>query len=210
MALTVKGYDNGTYMEITYVAAEDLSGSVVVIDPGCFIPEIESAIDNSNGLAYIFLTHGHPDHIREIMTFKEKYPEAVVVGSMAERPMFTDDRINHVSRLTGKKVEFEADKYVKDGDIITLGDTEFKFIETPGHTPGGMCILADNIIFSGDTLFAGDMGRTDLWGGDFDALRASITDKLFKLPDDIVVYPGHGSSTTIGKEKSHNLILSMI
>ena len=99
------------------------------------------------------------------------------------------------------------EKFVKDGDIITVGDMQIKVINTPGHTEGGVCYLIEDKLFSGDTLFRESVGRTDLFGGSFEKLLDSVKNKLFKLDDNITVYPGHGPATTIGYEKKHNEIL---
>ena len=98
----------------------------------------------------------------------------------------------------------KADIEVSDGDEMEVGAIKLKFISTPGHTPGGMCILMDDVLFSGDTLFKGSVGRTDFPGGDMDELLSSIRDKLMKLPDDTRVLPGHMDETTIGIERRHN------
>ena len=101
----------------------------------------------------------------------------------------------------------KVDQYISEGDILKLGNSEIKCIVTPGHTPGGVCFLVDNMIFTGDTLFAGSIGRTDFAGGDFDTIIKSIKDKLMELPDDTTVFPGHGSESSIGREKMHNPFL---
>jgi hydroxyacylglutathione hydrolase len=96
------------------------------------------------------------------------------------------------------------DRLIEEGDIIDVGSIRFQVIHTPGHTPGGVSLLADGCLFVGDTLFAGSVGRTDFPGGDFDVLKASIQKKLFALEDDVKVFTGHGPETTIGEEKRHN------
>ena len=99
--------------------------------------------------------------------------------------------------------EFEADEYVNEGDSVNLGDLKLKFIHTPGHTKGGMCIKVGNHMFTGDTLFAGSMGRTDLYSGDNKQMQKSLS-RLKNYEDDIIVYPGHGPNTTMGIEKATN------
>lgn len=210
MSIEVHGFDQNMYMEMTYVGIEEKTGKTILVDPGTYNSKINNIIENSNGLEYIFLTHGHADHICELPIYKELYPRAKVVGSAKEKIMFNNSNINMVYQLTGKKLEFDPDIYVKDGDEISLGDTVFKFIETPGHTEGGMCILTEELIFTGDTLFRGDIGRYDLYGGDFLKLKNSIINKLFKLPENIIVYPGHGPSSSIGREKRYNIMSSII
>lgn len=210
MGLDVQGFDQNMYMQMTYVATEKKTGESIVVDPGCFNSQIESRINNSNGLKYIFITHGHADHIASLDEYRRRYPKASIVGPLKEKEMFNNSNLNMVYQLTGKKLEFDPDIYVTEDSVVELGDIKFKFIETPGHTPGGICILADDVLFTGDTLFRGDIGRYDLWGGDFLKLKDSIINKLFKLPENIIVYPGHGASSTIGREKRYNIMSAII
>ena len=97
---------------------------------------------------------------------------------------------------------------LRDGDVIEVGDLKFSVLHTPGHTPGGISLLGDGVVFSGDTLFNFGIGRTDMHGGDYAILMHSIVNRLMALPDDTVVYPGHGPSTTIGAERKRNPFLS--
>ena len=96
------------------------------------------------------------------------------------------------------------DRHVEEGDIITFGDISLKVLHTPGHSAGGISLVADKMVFVGDTLFAGSIGRTDFPGGDYDALIQSVRTKIFPLGDEVMVYPGHGPQTTVGHEKHHN------
>ena len=118
---------------------------------------------------------------------------------MLERP-----DVNLSQEIGGVPVVIHADRYVKDGETMTIGETEFTFIHTQGHTKGGMCIYTDGVLFSGDTLFRASVGRTDYYGGSFNDIKESLRNKLFNLPDNTVVYPGHMEETTIGYEKEHN------
>ena len=102
------------------------------------------------------------------------------------------------------KIAISPDELLKDGDVLKLGDYDVEIIHTPGHTPGGICIKIGNDLFTGDTLFAGSIGRTDFEGGSYDEIISSIKDKLVKYPDETIVYPGHGPSSTIGREKKYN------
>ena len=115
-----------------------------------------------------------------------------------------DSSVNYSREVLGNKVAFEADIYVNDNDELSVDDLNFKFIHTPGHTKGGMCILIEDVLFSGDTLFQQSIGRTDFPGSSFEDIKSSIHDKLFKLDDSTKVYPGHMSETTIGFEKENN------
>ena len=112
-----------------------------------------------------------------------------------------DDLITSGEHLFGPLIEGGSDKLLKEGYIIKVSDLEITCIDTPGHTPGGMCFLIENSIFTGDTLFAGSIGRTDFAGGDFNTIINSIKSKLLCLPEDTIVYPGHGACSTINNEK---------
>ena len=185
-----------------YLAWDDESGDAMLIDPGAYEPAVERTIEE-NGLVlkYIVLTHGHYDHKDGIQEFKEEYPDAIFAASAGEKGL-----------LDPLSPELE----LAEGDTLELGDLSFQVIETPGHTPGGLSFYVDawdkeligedysGTLFSGDTLFHASIGRTDLNGGDFNTLISSIREKLFKLPDDTIVLPGHLDATTIGYEKRYN------
>ncbi|MBR0517331.1 MAG: MBL fold metallo-hydrolase, partial [Firmicutes bacterium] len=125
-------------------------------------------------------------------------PDIKVVASKKEEKLLYSRRDSY------GKGGITADVWTHDGDVLKVGDMELKFISTPGHTPGGQCVLVDRTLFSGDTLFHASVGRTDLWGGSFEDLMDSITKKLFLLPEDTTVLPGHMDATTIGWEMRYN------
>ena len=155
----------------------------------------------------VLLTHGHFDHILWVEKFKEVFGiDAYVSEDDIPQVKATPDMIQ---MFTGLKVPqiTGIDKFVKDGDEFTIGNTKIKALTTPGHTEGGMCYLVEDKLFSGDTLFQRSVGRTDFPGGSFEKLSKSIKEKLFLLPEDIEVYPGHGPKTSIGFEKKYNEIL---
>ena len=166
------------------------------------IGENRGEIENVN-LKYILLTHGHFDHISGIRPNNE-IPVYVHSDDL--------DLINEVNsylpmmgmpEITIPKI----DKTVKDGDVIKLGNYEIKVIHTAGHTRGGVCYYVDGKLFSGDTIFRESVGRCDLPGGDFDELVENIETKIFNLPKETQIYPGHGKSTTVGWEKEHNYFM---
>ncbi|MBR0374829.1 MAG: MBL fold metallo-hydrolase [Mogibacterium sp.] len=189
--------------ELTYVVVDTDSNEAFIVDPGTRYSEVMPALDGM-AVRYIILTHAHPDHIIRLPEFRAALPGVPLVMHPEDQDMLGSADINDTQKIYGYTVEDKADIYVNDGDTLPFGDDKITFIHTPGHTKGGMCILVGKDMFSGDTLFYRTVGRTDLYGGDWETLKASIRDKLFCLDDDIDVYPGHGRPTTIGSEKRAN------
>ncbi|MDD6191228.1 MAG: MBL fold metallo-hydrolase [Firmicutes bacterium] len=190
----------------TYLAADEETGKAFIVDPGSYSPGLRDVLEDKKlELEYIILTHGHGDHIMGVPGMIEDFPEIKVVAHEDEKEMLADSHYN-VSFDFGSPVELRADIWVKDGESLKVGNTELKFIHTPGHSPGGMCIYveSDNVLFCGDTLFQRSIGRTDFPGGSFEVLKKSIHEKLWVLPDETSVYPGHMGATSIGYEKENN------
>lgn len=189
--------------ENTYVVGDENTKKCFVVDPGARLVDIMSFV-NKMGLSveYIVLTHGHGDHITNTVPLKEK-TGAKIVAHEEEKDLLTDKKKNLSASLPSNTVEFDADIYVKDNDTLKVGDLKLKFIHTPGHTPGGMCIKVQNHMLTGDTLFAGSIGRTDFYGGDFKKMEKSLK-KLVKHDGDTIVYPGHGPNSTLKTEKTTN------
>ena len=205
MSLEVKVYPYGPLTENTYLAVDENSGLKTIIDPGFYGDVVADDIGDPNTLKYIILTHGHFDHVGACVYYKNAYPEAVIVAPRNEEYLIHKDWVkDYLARGWNVCNCPEPDRYVTEDDTIALGDTELSFIETPGHTEGGMCILGDGKLFSGDTLFRLSVGNTSLETGSWDDLINSITNKLFTLDDDTTVYPGHGAKTSIGYEKRAN------
>jgi len=158
---------------------------------------------NNFNLKYIINTHGHIDHIAGNNSLKAK-TEALLLIHRLDADMLVDANKNF-SSLMGKEIcSPPADKFLEEGDEITLGILKLTVIHTPGHTPGGISLVLDNIVFTGDTLFAESIGRTDLPGGSYQDLQKSIKEKLLVLSDDTIIYPGHGPDSTIGEERRKN------
>lgn len=189
----------------TYLVCDETSRLGFIVDLGGYSKELKNIIEkNDIQIQYIVLTHGHGDHIGGVQEHLRDFPDAKVVCSRAEEKMLLDPELNEAHHFGPEKVSFKPDILVDDGDTLTVGNMTMKFIMTPGHTEGGMCILIDDVLFSGDTLFCRSIGRTDLAGGDFRTIMESIKKKLFLLPDETQVLPGHMGPTTIGFEKEHN------
>jgi glyoxylase-like metal-dependent hydrolase (beta-lactamase superfamily II) len=175
-----------------------------IIDPGGDSELIIDKVAERQAIVkMILLTHGHFDHIGALDKIRKEYRCPVLIHS-ADANALTNPMIN-LSALTGNGiVSSEAEQLLKDGDRIQLGKLTLEVLHTPGHTRGGVCFKYDGLLFCGDTLFNSGIGRTDLPGGNITQLEQSIREKLFALPDDTLVLPGHGEPTSIGLEKTVN------
>jgi len=177
-----------------------------VIDPGGEddVDLILNLLQKNNfDLKYIINTHGHIDHIAGNNLLKAK-TEALLLIHRLDADMLVDANKNF-SFFMGKVIcSSPADKLLEEGDEISLGTLNLIVIHTPGHTPGGISLVSNNMVFTGDTLFAGGIGRTDLPGGSYPDLIKSIKEKLLFLGDDKTIYPGHGPDSTIGEERRTN------
>ena len=176
-----------------YVVGCKETKEAAIIDPGLESEaEVDQILDfikqNNFHIKYIINTHGHPDHISGNVIMKKATGAPILIHE------------NDAKRV-------QADSKLRDGDVIQVGNFKLVVLHTPGHTKDGICLLGDNVVFTGDSLFAGSIGRTDFPGGSFQELMQSIKTKLLHLPESFKVYPGHESSTTIGNEKKYNPFL---
>ncbi|MBR1930807.1 MAG: MBL fold metallo-hydrolase [Lachnospiraceae bacterium] len=199
----------------TYFVYREDGSEAIVIDPADYGERICTSLQQ-NGLQVvaILLTHGHFDHIWGVKALQEaanKLAEAdgrepvKVYACEAEKELLGNARMN-VSAQAGRACELDADCYVRDGEELVIAGMRCRVLATPGHTVGGCCFYFEEagFLISGDTLFQDSVGRTDLPTGSMGTLVRSIREKLFVLPDETKVYPGHGESTTIGHEKKYN------
>lgn len=187
-----------------YLLVCEATGQAVVIDPGAEGKKILDVINKGGWqVKYIINTHGHGDHIGANGVVKEATGASLLIHQ-SDASYLSDPNKNLLSLMGDKLVNPAADKLLQHGDKVHVGELELDIIHTPGHTPGGISIKVGNVLFTGDTLFAGSIGRTDFPGGSLTQLLASVKERLFCLGDDVVFYPGHGPSSTIGEEKLYN------
>lgn len=201
----------GAFQTNCYILRDSATATdCLVIDPGL---EAEELIDflsrhKLNAVATV-LTHGHADHIAGVALLRESFPEMKVHVHKLDAEMLIQPEHN-LSAFAGELIEAgPADSLLQDGDIIEQAGIKLHVLHTPGHTPGGICLYSENegIVFTNDTLFAESVGRTDFPGGNIPQLLNSIGQKLLTLPENTKVYPGHGPTTTIGREKVCNPFL---
>ncbi len=195
----------GSYQVNTYVGYDEENKKGFIVDPGGYSDRITEIFKEKEiELEYILLTHGHGDHIGGIAKFKEQFPSSKLVASEDEKKLLSDPELNMSKMVTGENAILEADIWVTDGQALTCGNEKLVFYKTPGHTEGGMVILMKDMLFAGDTIFQNSIGRTDFPGGSFEILEKSIKEKIYTLPDETKILPGHMGPTSVGYEKKHN------
>ena len=194
--------DNNNYLII-----DEETKNAALIDCSSIDDRINDELEKQGAnLKYILLTHGHFDHVAGIRPNRFK-PNPQIV--MNKEDLDWLNKTNQYLPMFGMpEITIpQIDIFVEDNDTIELGTISIKVLHTPGHTQGGVCYLAENKLFSGDTIFREAVGRCDLEGGNFDQIVESIENKIFTLPTDTIIYPGHGNTTTVGWEKEHNRFL---
>jgi len=201
------GFPVGPIESNCYLLGCEETKEAVVVDPGAEGKKILRKIESLGlKIRYIILTHGHIDHIGALAEVRHATGAKVLIHA-EDADMLTDSQKN-LSTYTGSIVTMPAaDQFLRDGDIIKVGKETIEVIHTPGHTRGGISLKCEAGIISGDTLFAGSVGRSDFPGGSHTQLIASIKNKLLKFPPETKVYPGHGPASTIGWEKNYNPFL---
>lgn len=210
--LNIKCFNFNNFQERCSIIWDD-SGKAAIVDPGCYVPDEVNALTGyikEHGLAVekIMLTHAHFDHIYGVRELADLYKVPVLMDPADKVILENED---HFCRMFGLRVPDTAFNTVDiaDGDKFNVGTLVFEVLSTPGHTPGGVCYLCrdEKLLFSGDTLFEGSIGRTDNKWGDYDALMKGIFEKLMVLDGDTTVVPGHGRPTTIAEERMKNPFL---
>jgi hydroxyacylglutathione hydrolase len=201
-------------LEVNAFVLHDESGACLIVDPGCKSPAQQQNLkkyitENNLRPECIILTHGHFDHVAGVAWTKNEFSCPVLMHK--DDLFLVKNAVQHAS-LFGIKMEDPPmpDRFLDEGDPIRLGNSEISILHVPGHSPGSICLYmaSDNLLICGDVLFKSSIGRTDLFGGDYDLLIRGIKEKLMTLPRETEVWPGHGPSTTIGAEYDTNPFLS--
>ena len=190
-----------------FIVADEKTKECMVIDPGDEPDRILDLIkENGFHVKYIVCTHAHFDHIAAISEIKEA-TGATIVLHRDDVGIYNSSKEH--ARLWGFELESQPapDSFISEGDIVEVGDLRFEVLHAPGHSPGGICLYGEGIVITGDTLFAGAVGRTDLPGGDIGKLKQSFK-RLMSLADGVRVLPGHGPESTIGRERADNFFVS--
>ena len=196
--------------ENVYIYYDEQSLDACIIDPGGSFEKIREFVNSKKlKVKSVILTHGHADHIGALQEIIDHYKDIEVIAAKREKKILNSPAYNLTINFGMKNTSFEATRYVEDGDTYQIGGKTIKFIVTPGHTSGSMCVFDGDIMFTGDTLFEGSIGRTDLPTGSYQEMENSLK-KLSQMNEDIIILPGHGEQSSIGQEKKYNPFLRQL
>ncbi|OGW40171.1 MAG: MBL fold metallo-hydrolase [Nitrospirae bacterium GWD2_57_9] len=191
-----------------FIIADEKTKEAIVIDPGDDGQDILRVIrEKGLKVKYVVNTHGHFDHVGANKAVKEATGAELLIHE-GDAPVMASASLQSSAFGMAPVSSPPADRYIKHGDVISAGEVSLKVLHTPGHSPGGICLLEQGLVFTGDALFAGSIGRSDLPGGDLMTLLRSIKTNLMSLPDDTKVFSGHGPASTIGDERQENPFLN--
>lgn len=194
----------GNFQANCYIAGEEKAGRGVIIDPGGDARRVLDIVEeNKLEIVYIIATHAHIDHIADLKRVKE-LTGAQFLLHPGDAPFLEKPELNLSSLLQDPRTFPSPERFIRDEEKLRIGEVEFRIIHTPGHTPGSISLIVDRCAFTGDALFAAGIGRVDLPGGDFKTLQRSIRERIYSLPEETRVFPGHGPETSIKKEKRDN------
>ena len=199
----------GPFQENCYIIGDEGTGEGALIDPGDEAARIALAAEQTGlEIGEIIITHAHIDHVGAVAALADEYACPVLMHSEAEPMLRQLPTQAMMMGLRFGKVP-AVDRYIEDEEVLEVGDIGLRSLYTPGHAPGHLAFYLDGegLVFAGDALFAGSVGRTDLFGGDMELLLRSISERLMTLPDETRVLPGHGPETTIGAERANNPFL---
>jgi len=208
-AMIIKMLTVGSFAANCYIVGSSEAKQGMLIDPGANADTIMRTVQQTGlSISMILITHAHMDHVGALREVQQKTNAQFAIHE-AEKGFVFSAPMRMLTSLGVSPVKSppRPDRLLRDGDLIDLGDLHFEVLYTPGHSSGGICLLGHGVVFSGDTLFKLGIGRTDLPGMSHERLMKSIREKLMVLPDETVVYPGHGPATTIGDERRGNPFL---
>ena len=211
--IQIQKFTFNLFSENTFVLWDDKTKECAIVDPGCSDQQEENELEsfvaeNNLSVKYLINTHCHIDHILGCEFVKQKF-NPIYYAPELDIPLIENSKMQADMVGIDFSISILPEKYLDENEDLKLGETALKFLFTPGHTPGEFCIFIPDIktCITGDVLFFDSIGRTDLWGGNYETLMKSINDKLLTLPDETIIYPGHGDKSTIGREKQFNPFL---
>jgi glyoxylase-like metal-dependent hydrolase (beta-lactamase superfamily II) len=207
--MIIKKFTVGPLQENCYIVGDEDTKQAIVVDPGDEPDRILEVINNNNfEIIAVILTHAHFDHVGAAGDIKRKTGAKVLIN---DGDMELYKGVRDQAAFWGYEVDDlpEPDGFIKEGDDVKAGALTFKVLHTPGHSPGGICLYGEGVIFTGDTIFQGSVGRTDFSGGDMAKLKESFR-RLINLPEDTVILSGHGGETTVEREKRENFFMGEI